>query len=164
LIDLLLDEYGWGKHERMHSTIYANVMRALGLDDELDHYETDASWQFLATLNHQWMCALDPTLTRRLVGVIYLTEADSPGAMTNYLAAWQRLGIDDEQVTEFYDLHVHADENHRDVALGEVALPVAQDEGPRAARDIATGIFDGRALEAAFASNEQALTPLAAIS
>lgn len=161
LIDLLLDEYGWGKLDRMHSSVYTEVMDALGLDTQLDAYEGAASWQYLATLNHQWMCALDPALSRRLIGVIYLTEADSPGSMTNYLAAWERLGINDERVTEFYDLHVHADENHRDVALQEVALPVAQAEGPEAAIEVAKGIFDGRALEAEFAASELALAEVA---
>ena len=156
LIDLLLDEYGWGKLDHMHSSVYARVMKALKLKTARDHYEKQTSWQYLATLNHQWMCALDPRLSRRLVGTIYLTEADSPGAMTNYLAAWDRLGIDDTNVAEFYDLHVHADENHRDVALHEVAMPVIEAEGPRAAREIAKGIFDGRALEAAFATSEMA--------
>jgi hypothetical protein len=159
LIDLLLDEYGWGKLDRMHSTIYANLMEALDLETELDHYETTTSWQFLATLNHQWMYALDPMLGRRLIGTIYLTEADSPQAMTNYLAAWERLGIDDPRVLEFYELHVAADENHRDVALSEVAVPVAEAEGSSAAQAIATGIFDARTLEAEFARGELAQLP-----
>jgi hypothetical protein len=159
LIDLLLDEYGWGKLDRMHSTIYANLMDALGLETELDHYELTTSWQFLATLNHQWMCALDPMLGRRLIGTIYLTEADSPQAMTNYLAAYDRLGIDDPRVLEFYELHVAADENHRDVALSEVAVPVAEAEGAAAAQAIATGIFDARTLEAEFAQGELAREP-----
>jgi len=158
LIDLLLDEYGWGKLDRMHSSIYANLMGALGLETAIDHYELTTTWQFLATLNHQWMCALDPLLSRRLIGTIYLTEADSPQAMTNYLAAWERLGIDDARVLEFYELHVAADENHRDVALSEVAVPVAEAEGEDAARAIATGIFDARTLEAEFASSELAQT------
>jgi hypothetical protein len=156
LIDLLLDEYGWGKFEHMHSSVYARVMGTLGLKPELDHYETSTSWQYLATLNHQWMCALDSSLSRRLIGTIYLTEADSPAAMTNYLAAWERLGIDDKNVLEFYELHVQADENHRDVALQEVAVPVAVQEGDASARDIAIGIFDARTLEADFARSEMA--------
>jgi hypothetical protein len=154
LIDLLLDEYGWGKFDHMHSTVYARVMTALDLDATLDNYETTTSWQYLATLNHQWMCALDSSLSRRLIGTIYLTEADSPPAMTNYLAAWERLGIDDPNVLDFYELHVHADENHRDVALSEVAVPLAVGEGRESAREIATGIFDGRALEAEFGRSE----------
>jgi hypothetical protein len=162
LIDLMLDEYGWGKLDRMHSTIYANLIEALDLPTEIDHFEGSASWQYLATLNHQWMCALDPSLSRRLLGTIYLTEADSPQAMNNYLAAYARLGIDDPRVLEFYELHVVADENHREIALLELVAPVAEAEGPEAAREIATGIFDARSLEAEFARSERALAGEAA--
>lgn len=154
LIDLLLDEYGWGKLERMHSSVYARLMRALDLESERDHYEADTSWEYLATLNHQWMCALDGSLSRRLLGTIYLTEAGSPDAMRNYLAAWDRLGVDDPEVLEFYELHVEADENHSEVALREVVIPVCELEGPETAIEVATGIFDARALEADFAASE----------
>lgn len=155
LIDLLLDEYGWGKLDHMHSSVYARLMDALGLESEIDHYEGDVGWQFLATLNHQWMLALNPELNDRLLGTIYLTEADSPAAMTNYLAAWARLGIDDPEILRFYEIHVSADENHRDVALHEVVLPVCEaDES--AAENVAIGIFDARTLEAEFAAGLKA--------
>lgn len=154
LIDLLLDEYGWGKLERMHSSVYARVMDSLGLDSERDHYEAETSWRYLATLNHQWMCALDGALSRRLLGTIYLTEAESPSAMRNYLAAWKRLGINDRDVLEFYELHVEADENHQEVALQEVVLPVCVSEGAETAIEVARGICDARALEADFAASE----------
>lgn len=152
LIDLLLDEYGWGKLERMHSNVYAAVMAALELPSETDHFETASSWQYIATLNHQWMCALTPEHSRRLLGTIYLTEATSPDAMTNYLAGWKRLGITDARVTEFYDLHVSADENHREVALEEVVMPVCNAEAT-ALHEVALGIFDARTLEADFADH-----------
>jgi len=152
LIDLLLDEYGWGKLERMHSTVYAELLRALDMNPEVDGYQDAASWQYIATLNYQWMCALTPEYSRRLIGTIYLTEATSPHAMSNYLAAWDRLGIDDPQVTNFYDLHVTADENHRDVALNEVVVPVCDDD-PGAISEITLGIFDSRTLEAEFADH-----------
>jgi hypothetical protein len=150
LIDLLLDEYGWGKLERMHSSVYSQLMEALGLDSHIDHYSATTSWQYLATLNHQWMLALTTEYSRRLLGTIYLTEADSPNAMTNYLAAWKRLGIEDPRILEFYEIHVQADENHRDVALHEVIEPVCALEDD-AEREVAIGIFDGRTVEAEFA-------------
>lgn len=156
LIDLMLDEYGWGKLDHMHSSVYARLMEALELQSEIDHYEAAADWRFLATLNHQWMLGLNPELNNRLLGTIYLTEADSPGAMTNYLAAWARLGIDDPDVLRFYEIHVSADENHRDVALHEVVLPVCE-ANPDAAKDVARGIFDARTLEADFAAGLRAL-------
>jgi hypothetical protein len=154
LIDLLLDEYGWGKLVRMHSSVSARLTEALGLESERDHYEAETSWQYLATLNHQWMCALDGALSRRLLGTIYLTEAGSPDAMRNYLTAWDRLGIHDPDVREFYELHIEADENHSEVALREVVIPVCELEGPETAIEVATGIFDARALEADFAASE----------
>lgn len=152
LMDLLLDEYGWGKLDHMHSTIYAKLMESLGLETALDHYEPSTPWQFLATQNHQWMLALTPGLSRQLLGTIYLTEADSPAAMNNYLAAWKRLEISDADVIHFYELHVTADENHRDVALQEVLMPVC-DLDPNASHEIACGIFDGKSLEADYANN-----------
>lgn len=151
LIDLLLDEYGWGKLDHMHSTVYARLMFALGLEPTLDHYETSAPWRFLAIQNHQWMLALTPGLSRQLLGAIYLTEADSPTAMSNYLAAWDRLGMTDAEILHFYELHVTADENHRDVALQEILLPTCIDDSTSATQ-IACGIFDGKSLEAAYAS------------
>lgn len=154
LIDVMLDEYGWGKLDRMHSSVYARVMDALGLNSKIDHYESETSWQFLATLNHQWMCATAGGLSRRLIGTIFLTEIDSPGAMRNYLAAWERLGIEDPAVLEFYDLHVEADENHSAVALNEIVLPICAVEGSESAAEIAKGICDARALEADFAASE----------
>lgn len=151
LIDLLLDEYGWGKLDHMHSSVYAELMEALDLDPSIDHYERAASWRFLATINHQWMLALTPELGMRLLGTIYLTEADSPAAMTNYLAAWSRLGIDDSEILRFYEIHVSADENHRDVALHEIVIPVCEDD-PQTTGEVAIGIFDARTLEAEFAA------------
>ncbi len=163
LIDLLLDEYGWGKLEHMHSSVYARMMRALRLDDVRDHYELDAGASCLAAMNHQWMCALGSGRSRQLIGVIYLTEASSPDAMRAYLAGWERLGVSDPDVLEFYELHVEADENHRAVALEEVVLPLCETEGPQAAREIAKGIFDARMLEADFAESELALAARVAV-
>lgn len=152
LLDVLLDEYGWGRHDHMHSTVYENLMRALGLETGFDAYLDRAAWQFLAGLNYQWMLARHRRLCRRMYGYIYLVEADSPDSMREYLAAWARLGIDDEDVTRFYDLHVTADEGHQQVALEEMILPVVRAE-PRAMPEIARGVLEGRVLHHAFSSH-----------
>lgn len=146
MVDLLLDEYGWGKLERMHSTIYAGVMEQLGLNTELDHYFDQAPWQYIATLNLQWMYALTPGDRNGLVGTIYLTEAESPAAMANYLAAWERLGVAVDSITGFYQLHIAADEDHRRVALEEIVVPICRAD-PDAVFEVATGMIDAHALE-----------------
>lgn len=142
LIDVLLDEYGWGRYEHMHSTVYETLMRKLDLDTGYDAYRDRAAWQYLAALNLQGMYARNRRLCRRMYGYIYLVEADSPRSMVNYLAAWTRLGIEDPDVTRFYELHVTADEGHQQVALDEMIRPVVAAE-PHAAPEIARGVLEG---------------------
>ncbi len=152
LIDLILDEYGWGRHDQMHSTVYARLMARLGLQDGYDHYFDQTSWQLLAGLNYQAMLARHRRLCRRMYGYVFLVEADSPGSMRNYLAAYARLGVQDPEVLTFYELHVDADEGHSDVALNEVIMPVVQAE-PEAAAEIARGVLEGRYLHALFSGH-----------
>jgi hypothetical protein len=152
LIDLILDEYGWGRHDQMHSTVYAGLMGKLGLSSDYDHYFEQTSWQLLAGLNYQAMLARHRRLCRRMYGYIYLVEADSPGSMRNYLAAYARVGIDDPDVLLFYQLHIDADQGHADVALNEVVLPVLQSE-PGAASEIARGVVEGRYLHSLFSGH-----------
>lgn len=152
LLDVLLDEYGWGRHDHMHSTVYETLMTALGLDTGYDAYLDRAAWQFLAVMNYQWLVARHRRLCRRMYGYIFLVEADSPGSMRNYLAAWDRLGIEDEDVRQFYDLHVTADEGHQEVVLNEMVLPVVRTQ-PGAEEDIARGVLEGRVLHQAFSEH-----------
>jgi hypothetical protein len=142
LIDVLLDEYGWGRYDHMHSTVYETLLRTLDLEADYDAYRDRCAWQYLAALNLQGMYARNRRLCRRMYGYIYLVEADSPRSMMNYLAAWSRLGIDDPNVTRFYDLHVTADEGHQQVALEEMIRPVVAGE-PEAGREIARGVLEG---------------------
>jgi hypothetical protein len=142
LIDVLLDEYGWGRYDHMHSTVYETLLRTLDLETGYDAYRDRCAWQYLAALNLQGMYARNRRLCRRMYGYIYLVEADSPRSMMNYLAAWSRLGIDDPNVTRFYDLHVTADEGHQQVALEEMIRPVVAAE-PEAGPEIARGVLEG---------------------
>ncbi len=149
LIDLILDEYGWGRHDQMHSTVYETLMKRLRLQTDYDHYFEQTAWQFLAGLNYQAMVARHRRLCRRMYGYVFLVEADSPGSMRNYLAAYARAGIEDPEVLTFYELHIDADEGHADVALNEVVMAVVEEE-PAAAPEIARGIVEGRYLHALF--------------
>ena len=153
LLDLLLDEYGWGRYDQMHSTVYEELMIALDLDTGYDAYADRASWQYLASMNLQNLYARHSRLCRRMYGYIYLIEADSPRSMKNYLAAWDRLGLgNDERVTRFYELHVTADEGHQDVALNEIILPVVEEQ-PDARSDIARGVLEGHAVHRLFGAH-----------
>jgi hypothetical protein len=150
LIDVLLDEYGWGRYDHMHSTVYERLMDRLGLETGYDAYLERTSWQFLAIMNYQGMLARHRRLCRRMYGYIYLVEAESPAAMRTYLATYDRLGVTDPDVRRFYDLHVTADADHQRVALDEMIVPVVRAE-PEARHEIARGVVGGQFLEHAFA-------------
>jgi hypothetical protein len=152
LLDLLLDEYGWGRHDHMHSTVYEDLMRRLELDTTYDAYFERTSWQVLASMNLQGMYARHRRLCRRMYGYIYLVEADSPGSMKNYIAGYNRLGIDDEDFLKFYDLHITADEGHQDVALNEVVMPVVRAE-PAAMAEVARGVLEGHVVHRTFSQH-----------
>jgi hypothetical protein len=152
LIDLILDEYGWGRFDQMHSTVYEVLMGRLGLEQGYDHYFDQASWQSLAGLNFQAMMARHRRMCRRMYGYVFLVEASSPGSMKDYLAAYARAGIDDPEVLSFYELHIDADEGHSDVALNEVVMPVVRDE-PDARADIARGVVEGRWIHSLFSKH-----------
>ena len=149
LIDVLLDEYGWGRYDHMHSTVYEVLMDRLGLETGYDAYFDRTVHQFLAVLNYQGMLARHRRLCRRMYGYIYLVEAESPQAMRGYLAAFDRLGVTDPDIRRFYDLHVTADEDHQRVALEEMITPVVRAE-PEARHEIARGVLGGQHLEDAF--------------
>ena len=152
LIDVLLDEYGWGRYEHMHSTVYETLMQKLDLETGYDAYFERTAWQYLAALNLQGMYARNRRLCRRMYGYIYLVESDSPRSMANYLAAWSRLGIDDPEVTHFYELHVTADEGHQQVALEEMIRPVVAAE-PDAGPEIARGVLEGIVIHSWFSKH-----------
>lgn len=152
LIDVLLDEYGWGRYDHMHSTVYETLMDRLGLETGYDAYLDRTSHRFLAVLNYQGMLARHRRLCRRMYGYIYLVEAESPQAMGTYLAAYDRLGVTDPDIRRFYELHVTADEDHQRVALEEMIVPVVRDE-PAAAGEIARGVLGGQYLEHAFSAH-----------
>lgn len=153
LLDLLLDEYGWGRYDQMHSTIYEELMAELGMETGYDAYLDRVPWQYLATVNLQHMYARHRRLCHRMYGYVYLIEADSPRAMQHYLKAWSRLGLGgNERVTKFYELHVTADQGHQDVALNEVIVPVLEQQ-PEAGPEIARGVLEGRVVEHAYGAH-----------
>jgi len=149
LAEVIFDEYGRGRFDRMYSTAYTTLLDALGMDFSADHFESRAPWQYLATLNHQWMCALTPEYHKRLLGIIYMVEANSPVVMRSCLAAWARLGVTDTRLNGFYELNASMSEEYREIALSEVLVPLCECDSA-AAGEIALGIIDARTLEAQF--------------
>ncbi|MGH2975411.1 MAG: iron-containing redox enzyme family protein [Solirubrobacterales bacterium] len=141
LLEVQADEYGGGRAERMHSTLFATTMRALGLDDRENAYLGHVPGTTLATVN--LMSALGLRRSRRgaIVGHLAMFEMTSAGPNRRYGNGLRRLGYD-AVATDFYDEHVEADAVHENIAAYDLAGGLARAE-PGLADDI---VFGARAL------------------
>ncbi len=141
LVEVQADEYGGGRVERMHSVLFANTMRGLGLDDRYGAYLDRLPGITLATVNLMSWCGLHRYLRGALVGHLAVFEMTSSGPNRRYGDGLRRLGYGPD-VTFFYDEHVEADAVHENIAAWDLADGLARAD-PELAPDI---LFGARAL------------------
>jgi hypothetical protein len=169
LVEVQADEYGGGRPERMHSRLFAQAMRALGLDDAYGAYLNRIPGTTLATVNLISLFGLHRRLRGALVGHLAMFEITSPQPNRRYANGLRRLGLGPE-ATGFFDEHVVADSVHENVAAYDLAQGLARAE-PRLAGQILWGArclleLEGRfaqaLLEAWAAGRSSLLAPAAA--
>ena len=149
LVEVQADEYGGGRAGRMHATLFANAMRAVGLDDTYGAYLDRLHGTTLATVNLMSLFGLHRRLRGCIVGHLAAFEMTSPGPNRRYAAGLRRLGADD--ATEFFDEHVEADAVHEAVAAHDLAAGLALQQ-PDLCDDILFGAAALLHLEARFAA------------
>ncbi|NMM85605.1 hypothetical protein B2J88_14700, partial [Rhodococcus sp. SRB_17] len=88
------DEYGGGRLERMHSTLFATTMRELGLSKHYAHYLEVVPAVTLAGLNVLSFFGLHRRHLGALVGHLCAVETTSSLPSKNYSAGLRRLGFD----------------------------------------------------------------------
>jgi len=150
LVEVQADEYGGGRPGRMHATLFANAMQALGLDDRYGAYLDCIPGPTLATVNLMSLFGLHRRLRGAIVGHLAAFEMTSAEPNGRYARGLRRLGAGDE-ATEFFDEHVEADALHEAVAAHDLAGGLARCE-PEVAADIVFGARALMLLEARFAA------------
>jgi hypothetical protein len=141
LVEIQFDEYGEGRAERMHATLFATTMAALGLDPTYGSYLNRLPAITLASVNLMSLFGLHRRLRGCLVGHLAIFEMTSSIPNRRYGNAFRRLGFG-RDVTGFYDEHVEADAVHESIAAWDLADALARSE-PAVARDV---VFGARAL------------------
>jgi hypothetical protein len=144
LVEIQADEYGGGRPERIHAELFANSMRALGLDAEYGAYLEHLPAPTLATVNLMSLCGLHRRLRGAIVGHLALFEMTSSLPNRRYARGLRRLGFDTPAATRFFDEHVEADAVHENVAAVDLAGGLAR-QAPALADQI---IWGARALVA----------------
>jgi hypothetical protein len=150
LVEILVDEYGGGRVERMHSELFAHSLRALGMDWRENAYLDRLPGVTLATVNLTSALCDRQCWRGALLGHLALTEMTSSAANRQYGVALRRLGLGHPEIVEYFDEHVEADAVHDVVAAHDMAGSFARSE-PDLAESVLRGAQMLVRVEGAFA-------------
>ena len=151
LVQIQAGEYGAEADGHvMHSELFAQTMRALGLDDRPHAYlDVLPASSFLVSnvislfgLNRRWRGAL--------VGHLAMFEATSVAPMSRYARGLARMGAPAD-ARRFYEVHILADAVHERMGL-DMAQALAEAE-PQLADSIVFGARSALAIERLFAAD-----------
>jgi len=131
LVEVQADEYGGGRDDRMHASLFARTMRALGLDDGYGALVDRVPAVVLAGVNAMSMFGLHRRLVGAIVGHLAAFEMTSSIPNRYYGNGLRRLGYD-RDATLFFDEHVEADAVHEQIAGRDLAGGLAAAQPDRA--------------------------------
>ena len=119
LVEIQQDEYGGGRPERVHQTIYRDAMRALELDPEYGAYADRVSAITFASSNLMSLFGLHRRLRGAIVGHLAAYEMTSSIPCRLVSKGFRRAGY--EGATAYFDEHVEADAVHEQIAGRDLA-------------------------------------------
>jgi hypothetical protein len=151
MVRIQSDEYGGGVARAMHSFLFAEAMKALGLNPTYGAYLDRLPAVTLATTNLISLFGLHRRLRGALIGHLASFEMNSVGPMARYSAWLQSLGVS-AGGRRFYDVHVEADEEHQHVAVNGLVGGLLETE-PDQAGAVLFGAKSVALLERIFANH-----------
>lgn len=119
LAELLYDEYGGGRPDRLHATLFARALEGCGLDASYGAHVDLTPGYTLAVNNAMSLFGLNRRLRGAALGHLAAFEATSSLPSRRIASGIRRLGLPDE-VVEYFDEHVEADAVHEQVALRSI--------------------------------------------
>jgi hypothetical protein len=148
MVEIQADEYGGGAHERMHSQLFAGMMRDLGLDTGYGALWDDAPAVAFTAVNTMSLFGLHRRWRGACLGHLAAVEMTSSEPSRRYSAGLRRLGFGDG-TTVFYDEHVEADAVHEQIAAVDMCGSLVA-EDPALTADVLFGarcslVLDGLA-------------------
>lgn len=107
LMELQFDEYGDGRPERLHQSLYARTMREVGLDDAYGAYADEVCAQMLAVANAATYFGLHRRLRGAAMGHLAAFESTSSLPSQQYAAAMRKVWFSDTAAF-YFDEHAEA--------------------------------------------------------
>lgn len=137
LVEVQTDEYGGGRPERVHATMFARAMRGAGLDDRYGVYLDAVPATTLASMNTMSLFGLHRRWLGAICGHLAAFEMTSSLPSRMIASGLRRLDFSDD-VVAYFDEHVEADAVHEQVAARDLAGALAEQQ-PALVRDIMFG-------------------------
>ncbi|MBB3082208.1 iron-containing redox enzyme family protein [Geodermatophilus sabuli] len=145
MVEIQADEYGGGTPARMHSELFAGLMRDLELDDTYGALWDDAPACAYASVNTMSLFGLHRRWRGAALGHLTAVEMTSSEPSRRYSAGLRRLGFG-EGTRVFYDEHVEADAVHEQIASVDMCGSLVAGE-PHLAADVLFGAACSLALD-----------------
>ncbi len=137
LAEIQYDEYGGGRPERLHATLYAEALEAAGLDPRYGAYIDQVSALSLAAANVMSMFCLHRRLRGAAMGHLAAFEASSSVPCRKIVGGIERLGLP-PTVATYFDEHVEADAVHEHLAATDICGVLVR-EDPSLHEDVLFG-------------------------
>jgi hypothetical protein len=145
MVEIQADEYGGGTPGRMHSELFAGMMRDLGLDASYGALWNEAPAVAFTSVNTMSLFGLHRRWRGAALGHLAAVEMTSSEPSRRYSAGLRRLGFD-ERTTVFYDEHVEADAVHEQIASVDMCGSLVA-ESPHLAADVLFGAASSLAMD-----------------
>ena len=146
MVEIQADEYGNGQLPRMHSELFRQTMRGMGLRDDFGAYVDRIPAVTLAAVNMISLFGMHRRLRGAITGHLALYEMTSSIPQAAYARGFRRLGYE-SPVTDYFDEHVEADAVHEQIAGRDLAGGLAESE-PELVPDILFGAYAAAAVDA----------------
>ncbi len=125
LVELQYDEYGGGRPERLHATMFGDAMEATGLARDHGAYIDRVPGYTLANNNVMSLFGLHRRLRGAAMGHLGAYEASSSIPCRKYAGGVRRLGLP-EEVAAYFDEHVEADAVHEQLAFRDICAGLVE--------------------------------------
>lgn len=137
LVEIQTDEYGAGHVDRVHSEIFARLMRRLGLDTTYGAYLDQVPAITIASFTMMGMFGMNRALRGAMAGHYAAYEMTSSLPNKFLGDGFRRLGYGPEE-TDYFDEHVEADAVHEQIAGRDLAGGLVEQE-PQLLADVMFG-------------------------
>ncbi len=137
LVELQYDEYGGGRPERLHATMFGDSLEGCGLERDYGAYVDLVPGYTLASNNAMSLLGLNRRLRGAAMGHLGAFEATSSVPCRKYAGGVRRLGLP-EVVAAYFDEHVEADAVHEQLAFRDICSGLVS-SGQAAEEDVVLG-------------------------